>query len=396
MFIFVWVGLVLLIIYVINFCLRILYAFFKLKPIQWKILIASRQGDALSLNMKLLVDALKEKYSDIEVKIISYKWEKSLKGVIKNSKYILLTMYHLADSRLCILDGYNMPVSVLRHKKSLKIVQLWHALMAVKQFGYQILNMTNGYKTSIAKALCMHKQYDFVIAGGEGSREHFSKAFNMSLDKILPLGAPIVDDLLQNKNTDIKKTYPQLQNKKTILYVPTFRKKGHADVIGLINAIDFDSFNLFVKLHPLDTQIITDERVIIDKKYHTEELMKVSDIVITDYSALSLTAAILKKQLYFYIPDVVEYRRNQGLNVDMEKLLPMISFRTPGELFSSITKNKYNIKIVEDFSKQFMNIPFEGCTCTDRIVNFVSLFAGLDEHESCNQKIATEEYYESC
>ncbi|MDC7235216.1 MAG: CDP-glycerol glycerophosphotransferase family protein [Spirochaetales bacterium] len=361
-----------ILIHIIVFLMQILYAFFKIKRTKKKILIASRQGNKLSENMQLLADALKKEYPEYEIKIISFKGKNSFAGMVQSLKYIILTMYHLADSRLCILDGYNMPVSVLKHKKALKVVQMWHALMAVKKFGYQILDKPNGYKTQVAKALRMHEQYDLVIAGGEGSRKHFAEAFNMPLEKILPLGAPIVDTLLQEPDSTIIKTYPQILEKETILYAPTFRKNRQLDINSLIKAFDFDRYNLVIKLHPLDKQLLKDNRIIIDKKFSTEEIMKVCDIVVTDYSALSLSAAIMNKKLFFYIPDAVEYKTNQGLNIDIESQFNEYCFTDVNNLISSINNKYYRKKQVKDFANYYMNVSEDNCT--KMIVQSLSVF----------------------
>ena len=41
-------------------------------------------------------------------------------------------MYHLATSRACIVDTYIIPVSILKHRDELIIIQIWHALGAIK------------------------------------------------------------------------------------------------------------------------------------------------------------------------------------------------------------------------------------------------------------------------
>ena len=70
--------------------------------------------------------------------------------------------------------------------------------------------------------------------------------------------------------------------------------------IELINSIDYKKYNLILKLHPLTNFEINDDRVIIDKKYSTTEMMYVSDYVISDYSSIIYEAGILKKKLIFY------------------------------------------------------------------------------------------------
>ena len=40
------------------------------------------------------------------------------------------------------------------------------------------------------------------------------------------------------------------------------------------------------------------------------------DYVVTDYSAVAFEAAVASKKVLFYVPDIEEYRRSPGLNVD--------------------------------------------------------------------------------
>ena len=72
-------------------------------------------------------------------------------------------MYIIARSRVIIVDGYNIPTSMLKHKKNTTIIQIWHALAAVKKFGYQSVGYADGINPKLAKVLEMHKNYDYVI-----------------------------------------------------------------------------------------------------------------------------------------------------------------------------------------------------------------------------------------
>jgi hypothetical protein len=40
---------------------------------------------------------------------------------------------------------------------------MWHALAAIKKFGYQTIGYPDGLKPKIAKVLCMHKNYHYLI-----------------------------------------------------------------------------------------------------------------------------------------------------------------------------------------------------------------------------------------
>ena len=64
---------------------------------------------------------------------------------------------------MCIIDGYCIPVSVLHHRKELRVVQVWHALGAIKKFGRQALSVPGGRDKELAERMGMHKHYDAVL-----------------------------------------------------------------------------------------------------------------------------------------------------------------------------------------------------------------------------------------
>ena len=125
---------------------------------------------------------------------------------------------------------------------------------------------------------------------------------------------PRVDKLTDKNYKDkiklnIFEIYPLLKKKKNIVYVPTFRK-GKEDVKpinDLIEQVDFSKYNLIIKLHPLSKIKIIDDRVLIDKKFSSIDMMMISNYVITDYSAIVFEAAILNKPIFFYCYDLDKY-----------------------------------------------------------------------------------------
>ena len=48
-------------------------------------------------------------------------------------------------------------------KRDQTIVQIWHALGAVKQFSYQCLDRPGGQTSALARAMDMHRNYDYVL-----------------------------------------------------------------------------------------------------------------------------------------------------------------------------------------------------------------------------------------
>ena len=113
---------------------------------------------------------------------------------------MLQEMYHLATSRACITDSYMAAISVLRHKPSLTVVQMWHALGAIKRFGLASLDTEEGRSSRFAAAMRMHQGYDWVIAGGTRMVQPFAEAFGVDPSHVLPIGTPRVDLLLDPAN----------------------------------------------------------------------------------------------------------------------------------------------------------------------------------------------------
>ena len=161
-------------------------------------------------------------------------------------------MKQIASSKVIIIDGYNIVVSVLKHKKNTKIIQLWHALGAIKKFGYQSIGYEDGINKKIAIALCMHKNYDYVISGSKEMNLFFAHAFDVPIEKVKDIGTPSADYLLKENKSMVKKLfdkYPQLKKKTNILYSPTFRSDGTDNIEEVISAIDTEKYNLIITFY---------------------------------------------------------------------------------------------------------------------------------------------------
>ena len=45
------------------------------------------------------------------------------------------------------------------------MIQMWHAIGKIKKSGYQTLDKDSGRSRAVAELLCMHRNYDYIIAG---------------------------------------------------------------------------------------------------------------------------------------------------------------------------------------------------------------------------------------
>ena len=366
-----------IILHIAKFGMEIIYFFIKLFTKQKnKVTMLSRQSDSINLDFRLLRDELKncEEGENIEVKILCKKIPKNIWGRIKYCFFVIKNMYHIAESKVCVVDGYNIPISALKHKKGLEIIQIWHAMGAIKKFGFQVIGRKEGSTTKIARIMKMHANYTCVTCTSQATRKFYAEAFKTDINKIKVLGMPRLDYVL-GKNNEIDKNvekllkqYPKLKNKPIILYVPTFRKKETIDIDKVINEIDEEKYNLIVRLHPLDETKV-DKKYIIDKEYSTYDLLKVADFVVTDYSAIAFETAALNKPLYFYLYDIRKYSRKRGVNIDLETEMKDCTRTSFDEIMKLINSEEYNFEELRKFREKYVET-FDTDN-TKRIANYI-------------------------
>ena len=356
---------------IFKLLLNILYIPFKLLKRKRKILFLSRQSNKLSLEYSILIDSLKHKDDTIKIKVITKKLEKNIPSLISNFFLLFNQMYHLATSQIVITDGYSIPISVLNHNKGLIIIQLWHANGIIKKIGLQTLKKRSKRAKQLALKMNMHKNYDYVISSSKKTTIAFSKAFGVKLNRILNYGTPTLDYIYykkNNKSTEIKEKYNLKSNKKIIVYLPTYRKDP-INYNDIMQAIDFDKYQLIIKKHPVDQSKIDPQNVIIIKKYIAEDILSIADFVVSDYSNVVFEALLSGKKTYCYIYDYEKYKKEFGFNIDLKKEFNKFSFSNFGDIMKEIEENKYDFKESQKFLNKYIE-NFDG-KATKRICNFI-------------------------
>jgi CDP-ribitol ribitolphosphotransferase len=369
----------------------VLYTIFKRSPVKTRVVFLSRQSGKPSLDFTLLESALRVELPGWEFATSCYRDAGSLAARIGGT---LKQLRLVAGSRICVVDGYTPAVSIPRLDPSTVVVQIWHALGTFKRFGWQALDGEAGRTEAQAKQLMMHRQYSLVIAGGEGPRAAFAQAFDCPESRIIPLGMPRMDYLLddgpQCERKRIKAAvidqYPQLANGRVnVLFVPTLRKgNGRANakrhLEELASHLPAEMFNLIVAFHPLSVHHAEKESVtplapiIPISPIRGIDLLELADYVVTDYSAIAFEAALLRRKVVFYVPDIVAYRVSPGLNIDPEEQFSTISFRDAAPLAQfiqcDIQEDRYTVSGFWQYCDTYLAQPAQGATA--RIARCIS------------------------
>ena len=371
-----------IILSIIKIYLKIVYAIINLfTKKKNQVFFISRQTNKPSLNYEMLISYIKEHDKNIAIKISCQRVAEGLNKIIHSNKksflkqmpllfkelwdcfkYFLLLhkqMYYIATSKVVITDGYNLIISCLKHKNNTCIIQMWHALAAIKKFGYQSIGLADGMNPKTAKILNMHANYDYILSGSDAMNKPFSEAFNTDMKKVLSIGTPYIDYLLNLKvnKKELLKDYPELLKKPIILYSPTFRRNGRDAIKEVIDNVDTQKYNLIITLHDLDApkaEKYKKDGVLVNPKIHFPSLLKIADYVITDYSALMIEAAIVKTNILLYVYDYEQYEKENGLNVNLFKELPGYTSKDIKDLIKIIETNSYNKKTLLNFREKFI------------------------------------------
>ena len=314
------------------------------------VLLLSRQSDSISLDYQILVSSFEAR--GFATYCVIGKLEK---GHLSSYAFrVLKEIKLLAKCKICFLDGYDPVVSMLNlrceklaaneiellrreglqeHFPALPVViQLWHAFGAFKKFGYQSLGSKEGRSVESAKLFEMHKNYSWIICSGESCRKPFAEAFRYPLDRVLPLGRPEMDVLFSRGSCSFD--LGAGHNKPRVLFAPTLRRSTSSShpfrVLYESGKVDelSDVVDVLWAFHPVEDDTGSAEG--------TRRILADSDCVVTDYSSIVYEAYLLGKRIFFYVPDIEEYRSSPGLNEDPLEVCPEDAFLSSGDLIKAI------------------------------------------------------------
>lgn len=350
-----------LILKILIFGINAVYVLFKALPQKDKVVFISRQSNSVNDDFRLLGDELKKNHQVVYLcRTLDGGVESTLKTKLFYGLHMFTQMYHLATSKVCVLDSYSPVVSILKHKKSLTVVQIWHSVGTLKKFGWQILGWGEGSSEETAKAMNMHKNYNVIYCASEAYIDDLAEGFNVSSDLFKVFTLPRID-LLKNEKyqketrEEIFGKYPSLKEKPNVVYAPTFRK-NEEDFNKYFNELceefDFDKYNLVVKLHPLSKVDAENDKVIFDKEFSTFQMLSVADKLISDYSCVVYEAGVKGIPLYFYNYDADTYGDVRGLTIDYNQL-PGYKEKDAAALVKSL-ELPYDFDYLESYIKKYV------------------------------------------
>lgn len=326
-----------------------------------QILIASNTKNELQGNLLYIYEEL-QKY-DYDIKILTI----NKSSFIKRIKYEFKVLLNSAVSKYILIDDFFPLMYVLNIRKGTKFIQVWHALGAFKRVGYSREDIDN--KNSLT-----HRNYTDTIVSSENIVENYAEAFGIDANKVHPLGIPRTDMFFDEiKKEKIKQEiyikYPYLKEKRVILFAPTFRGQGRKSAHYPEEYIDLDKIyenldenDIFIlKLHPfIKNQLLIKEEYkdkIIDLTDYKDinELLLITDLLITDYSSVIFEYSFMEKPIIFYVPDLDEYSNSRSFYYDYNEYIYGGIAKTGEELIKQIKNPSVDINKIKEFKNKFLN-----------------------------------------
>lgn len=320
-----------------NITKKIISFIFFIKPIDKnKIVLCNFYGKGYGCNPKYIVqEILRQKLNYKLIWLVeSTSNVNDIPKEIKTVKYGSIKALNELITAKVWIDNSRKDFYPPKKRKGQYYIQTWHGGVGIKSVEKAVEDKLS--KKYIKNAKNDSKMADLFLSNSKWCTELYRKNF-WYYGEILECGSPRVD-ILFNSNIDIKekvfKFYNIKKNKKILMYAPTFRNSMSLDIYNLdyescINEIR-NKFGgewiVFIRLHPnmyhLSERLSKNSFDIINvTKYDDmQELLAISDILITDFSSSMFEFSYLKKPVFIFAQDYNEYLKERQLSIDLDRL----------------------------------------------------------------------------
>lgn len=308
---------------------------------------------------------------------------KSSKKWYKDKIYEVLNSYrftkYYAQCKCLVLTDYYYYAYANKPRENQQVIQLWHGCGAFKKWGYSTADLEWGADRKALEEYPIHNTYTYVTVSSEKVRKFYSEAFNCSEEIIHADGVPRTDkyfdkEYVSSARKNVLEKYPEIGNRKIILYSPTFRgsSKGKANFTQMLDFIYLKrylekEYVILVKLHPFVKKGMNLSKQLeeiysgfvfdVSKTLPIDDAMCAADMVVTDYSSLIFEYALLMRPMIFFAYDLEQYDRERSFYFDYKNFVPGDIVKDTEELYLAIRKNEkhFEYEKVEKFKSEFMS-----------------------------------------
>lgn len=299
--------------------------------------------------------------------------------LLRRAKYIFLT------------HGYP-DIPPIKISPNSIVVLTWHGT-PIKKINTD-LEESSAY-SKIAYYLNLNLRFndyvDYLLTPTKKEKEHqiLCKAFFIPPKKILDLGYPRNDILFKQDKEFLRKLRKKYEIgkgiKKIFLYAPTFRKDlvfrfplSDKEIKDLNFLLGSENAILLIKAHMFEQQKIfktLDNFKIVKSRADIQELLLLSDALITDYSSMIFDYLLINRPILLFTYDLETYKKERGMYYEFEKIAPGPLIYHGLELIDAI-KNLSTIKLKYDDKRKKIRDRFNKYLdgkSTERVLKFFNI-----------------------
>ena len=280
--------------------------------------------------------------------IWSFKEPEKYEYLLENGRTEIVKFRSKADNRALRKAKYwisNYRMLDYQHpRKGQVYLQCWHGT-PLKRLGYDIEdsdNAMNALSEIREKYRTDAEKYSYLLSPSPFATEKFATAWNLRATgqehKILEEGYPRNDRLInyEPQEREILRKQLGVNNKKVILYAPTWRDNQHTSGQGYTykTEVDFDrlkrelgdEYVILFRAHYLVANSFDFARYgdfVRDVSSYGDinDLYIVSDLLVTDYSSVFFDYANLERPIIFYMYDLEHYANEmRGFYLSLDEL----------------------------------------------------------------------------
>ena len=343
-----------------------------------KILLINFNGKGYGCNPKYIAqEILSQELGCDMVWLVSNPEEEFPEKIRKVPYRSIRAFYEVATAKVIVTNVKN-DLRLIK-KKEQYIIQTWHGSYSSKFLEREAEGKLS--PSYLKESKKNSAQTDLFLSNSRVLSQCYRDAFWCECE-IMECGFPRNDMLFTWNPAEIDRIKASLggsNHSKLVLYAPTFRDDGSCeaysiDCVGILNILrkNGDDWKLLTRLHPnvsaCDTLFPADENIINANKYpDMQELLLVSDILITDYSSTPFEFAAMQKQVYIYAPDIRQYQAVRGLKDDF--------FRMPYRICES---NEELLGLIAQYTSK---------GATKEAEQFMDCFGGVDRGDASKQVV---------
>ena len=317
---------------VIIYLIRIFSRVFSIIPLKNnQIVFSSQGGETYGDNARYISDYLRNNYYN-KFHIIwrfkepsKYKYLKE-KGILVIGYQSLRGLYYCCTSKIII--NTTGPQSWFKRRVGQTIIETWHGGGAYKKSGLDINNLRKGFWGEELTKKYSYKNISIFLSSCHAFSQIIRNSFQYN-NEIMECGMPRNDFLMRAKDDElffqIKRDLGIPVEKKVLLFAPTWRDENviyHIpdDFVKLpiiLNMRFGGEWIILVRSHYFSV-FDKEDRIFFDaSKYpDMQELLYISDVLITDYSSCMWDMSLMYKPIFLYVPDLELYDRERGFYTD--------------------------------------------------------------------------------